>query len=87
MCFCGNIYDTYPEVPKSSCNADCPADSSQICGGDYANSVYDTELTCDCLKQKKENPENEIDILDSSSGGFSSGSKVSTDLKEENFDP
>eukprot|EP00026_Physarum_polycephalum_P000048 Phypoly_transcript_00048.p1 GENE.Phypoly_transcript_00048~~Phypoly_transcript_00048.p1 ORF type:complete len:2722 (+),score=260.03 Phypoly_transcript_00048:277-8166(+) len=39
QCFCGNTYGVYgnPGVP---CDSPCRGASTQICGGNYANSVY-----------------------------------------------
>ncbi|CAG2204408.1 unnamed protein product [Mytilus edulis] len=45
-CFCGNSLDNsgvYNETTDSECNRGCLGNSSQICGGNYRNSVY--ELT------------------------------------------
>jgi hypothetical protein len=38
-CFAGNTLQ-YGQLPESSCNTPCGADSSQTCGGGWANSVY-----------------------------------------------
>ena len=37
-CFCGNDYGTHGV--SSNCNMECSGDSTEICGGGYANSVY-----------------------------------------------
>ena len=37
-CFCGIDYNSYGTA--SNCTTPCPGDSSQICGGSWANSVY-----------------------------------------------
>ena len=39
-CLCGNSYGKFGEA--SNCNMKCTGDSSQICGGYNANSVYGT---------------------------------------------
>ncbi|XP_071145884.1 uncharacterized protein [Mytilus edulis] len=43
-CFCGNSLDNsgvYNETTDSECNRGCLGNSSQICGGNYRNSVYE----------------------------------------------
>jgi hypothetical protein len=37
-CFCGNRYGTFGKA--NNCNMRCSGDSSEICGGSWANSVY-----------------------------------------------
>ena len=39
QCFCGNSYGKYGRA--SNCNMHCNGDKSKICGGTWANSVYD----------------------------------------------
>ncbi|VDI47438.1 Hypothetical predicted protein [Mytilus galloprovincialis] len=42
-CFCGDSWnnsDVYNETNDSECNLECQGNSSQICGGDWRNSVY-----------------------------------------------
>jgi hypothetical protein len=39
-CFCGNSYGRFGTA--SNCTMSCGGDSSQTCGGSYANSVYST---------------------------------------------
>ena len=39
-CYCGKEYDTYG--PADKCDRPCDGDPSEICGGSYANSVYET---------------------------------------------
>lgn len=41
QCYCGNSYGSYG---KSICNTKCRGNSTQICGGDWANSVYDVSV-------------------------------------------
>lgn len=41
-CFCGNGYGRYGSA--DNCNMRCNGDPSQICGGSWANSVYDVAL-------------------------------------------
>jgi len=41
-CFCGNSYDFYGALPENSCNKPCAGDSTRLCGGTLANSVYAT---------------------------------------------
>lgn len=43
-CFCGNAPGTFQLEPKS-CNVSCPKNETQMCGGDNAWSVYDTEVS------------------------------------------
>ena len=38
QCFCGNEYDKYGEA--SNCNMECRGDKKQLCGGVWANQVY-----------------------------------------------
>ncbi|XP_077866480.1 uncharacterized protein LOC144354689, partial [Saccoglossus kowalevskii] len=40
QCFCGDDYDEYGALDESSCNMKCTGDSSEICGGTWANAVY-----------------------------------------------
>jgi hypothetical protein len=42
QCFCGNSYGSYGS--SSNCNMSCSgdADSDFVCGGTWANSVYQT---------------------------------------------
>ena len=52
QCFCGNWGQRpSPEDSrsKSECNYKCTGDQSQICGGDWRNSVYETGLTGNLL--------------------------------------
>ncbi|OAG27282.1 WSC domain-containing protein [Thermodesulfatator autotrophicus] len=39
QCFCGNSYGKYG--PAINCNMKCTGDENQICGGNWANSIYD----------------------------------------------
>ncbi|KAG6442059.1 putative tyrosine-protein kinase Wsck [Manduca sexta] len=43
-CFCGNVPGEF-QIPTETCNNPCPKNASQICGGDNATSVYDTDVT------------------------------------------
>ncbi|KOB74400.1 putative tyrosine-protein kinase Wsck [Operophtera brumata] len=43
-CFCSNAPGTLQLEPKS-CNVTCPKNETQMCGGDNAWSVYDTDVT------------------------------------------
>jgi parallel beta-helix repeat protein len=43
-CFGGNTLG-YVQVSENECNMRCTADSSQICGGSWRNSIYRTDLT------------------------------------------
>ncbi|OAQ20922.1 WSC domain-containing protein [Thermosulfurimonas dismutans] len=38
QCFCGNSYGKYG--PATNCNMNCTGDKNQICGGNWANSIY-----------------------------------------------
>jgi hypothetical protein len=48
-CYCGNTYgkDGAASLWGLKCNKPCSGNQSQICGGEYANSIYQVE----CLKQ------------------------------------
>jgi serine/threonine-protein kinase len=41
QCYCGARFGTYG--PADHCTAPCSADSAEICGGSWANSVYPTK--------------------------------------------
>jgi hypothetical protein len=44
-CYCGNTPNPQAvKAPSSQCNLPCPGNSSEICGGDYRMSLYNT--TC-----------------------------------------
>jgi len=55
-CYCGDSYDKYGQLNESACSSNCFANSSEVCGGSKANSVYSGQqilllyLTF-CLKQ------------------------------------
>ena len=38
QCFCGNSFGKYG--PASNCGYSCSGDSSQKCGGSWANSIF-----------------------------------------------
>jgi hypothetical protein len=40
QCFCGNQFNTKIKIDESKCNMRCAGDSTQICGGPDALSVY-----------------------------------------------
>jgi len=40
QCFCGNRVGLYGKVDGSECQSKCDADTAQICGGFWRNSVY-----------------------------------------------
>jgi hypothetical protein len=42
QCFCGSSYGMYE--PSAGCTQACPGNSSQICGGSDAESVYETSF-------------------------------------------
>jgi len=42
-CYCGNVYGQYGD--SSACTVNCTGNSTQICGGPHANSVYNTTTT------------------------------------------
>jgi hypothetical protein len=44
QCFCGNTYGRYGA--STACTMPCSANTSEICGGTWANSVYSTGATC-----------------------------------------
>ncbi len=41
-CYCGNTYATYglASINGKLCNSTCSANTQEICGGPYANSIY-----------------------------------------------
>lgn len=42
-CYCGNTPNPQAvKAPSSQCNLPCPGNSSEICGGDYRMSLYNT---------------------------------------------
>ncbi len=43
-CFCGDNYGSFGVADKSACNLACSGDSSQLCGGDWRNSVFKTGI-------------------------------------------
>lgn len=43
-CFCGAQYGRYGRAPEDQCNTPCGGDSTEICGGTWRNSVFDTGL-------------------------------------------
>lgn len=43
-CFCGNAAGAL-QLEPTSCNVSCPKNESQLCGGEDAWSVYDTEVS------------------------------------------
>lgn len=43
ICFCGNSPGDF-KLPAEACNTICPKNNTQICGGDNATSVYDTDV-------------------------------------------
>jgi hypothetical protein len=42
-CFCGNSYGKYGQA--DNCNMKCNGNSNQICGGSWANSIYEIEIS------------------------------------------
>ena len=51
-CYCGNSFPLSP-TDESSCNLQCPGDTSKYCGGDKVNSVYCLNLPCDTQTQQR----------------------------------
>lgn len=50
-CFCGNTFPkahTFPELTEDKCNTSCHGNPGQMCGGEYANSVYETGIESKC---------------------------------------
>jgi WSC domain len=45
QCFCGETYGAYG--PANDCTLTCPGDATEMCGGNYANSVYRTSAPLD----------------------------------------
>jgi len=46
-CYCGNAFGSYGI--SNNCNAFCPYNPSEICGGSNANSIYETTNSSTCL--------------------------------------
>ena len=42
QCFCDNSYGFYGRADESACNLECRGDPSEICGGSWKNSVYNS---------------------------------------------
>ena len=42
LCFCGNSYGRYGELPDALCSSKCNSKRDSFCGGHWANSVYET---------------------------------------------
>ena len=42
QCFCDNSFGTYERADESDCNTECLGDPSEICGGSWKNSVYNS---------------------------------------------
>lgn len=41
-CFCGNVLKNYEIRPDTECNMLCAGNRTEICGGSWRSSVYDT---------------------------------------------
>ncbi|XP_067943055.1 sialate:O-sulfotransferase 2-like [Watersipora subatra] len=48
QCFCDNRFGMYPELNRYSCATPCDGNSQQMCGGGWANSVFNTQIDCGC---------------------------------------
>ena len=42
LCFCGNTYGRYGELPQEMCSSKCTSKRDSFCGGHWSNSVYKT---------------------------------------------
>lgn len=42
LCFCGNTYGRYGELPEDKCSSECKSKRDSFCGGHWSNSVYKT---------------------------------------------
>ncbi|KAJ7374827.1 Nidogen 1 [Desmophyllum pertusum] len=42
LCFCGNTYGRYGELPQDKCSSECTNKRDSFCGGHWSNSVYQT---------------------------------------------
>lgn len=42
LCFCGNNYGRYGELPQDKCSSKCTSKRDSFCGGHWSNSVYKT---------------------------------------------
>ncbi|XP_063706009.1 xylosyltransferase oxt-like [Culicoides brevitarsis] len=52
-CFCGNTFpraDKYPKLAEKECGKVCPGNATQMCGGLWANSVYETGVEIFVIK-------------------------------------
>ncbi len=47
-CYCGNAYGKFglASLNNRFCNITCQGNSSEICGGKNANSIYRTTTSC-----------------------------------------
>ncbi|CAG8468699.1 7795_t:CDS:2 [Acaulospora morrowiae] len=41
QCFCGNSYDSFTALSSEDCGSSCGGNSSQVCGGHLALSIYE----------------------------------------------
>ncbi|KAL9974270.1 hypothetical protein ACROYT_G011287, partial [Oculina patagonica] len=42
LCFCGNTYGRYGELPDALCSSKCTNKRDSFCGGHWSNSIYQT---------------------------------------------
>lgn len=42
LCFCGNTYGRYGELPEALCSSQCTNKRDSFCGGHWSNSIYET---------------------------------------------
>lgn len=42
LCFCGNTYGRYGELPDALCSSKCTNKRDSFCGGHWSNSIYET---------------------------------------------
>lgn len=54
QCFCGNDLDGSEALDESSCSMACEGDSSDICGGGWALSVYSVNGSATLVKKREE---------------------------------
>ena len=53
QCFCDDSFGKYNKLEESKCNAKCPKEQQQSCGGTWRNSVYDTDYLGESKRSTK----------------------------------
>ena len=44
LCFCGNSFGRYGQVPEGKCSSSCISKKDSYCGGEWSSSIYRTGL-------------------------------------------